>query len=155
MGNSRTNNKQTKLKASLVPGAVVILLAGRFKGRRAIFLKQLDSGLCLITGPFAINGIPLRRVPQSYVIGTSTQLDASKVDASSVGDDLFKNPRRRRRRETAHLMKPKLRPNSVVTPRLCKQRLMHHSLALSRATTSLRVTSRASLGSSAPSTLMR
>merc|ERR1712147_469654 len=86
-------NKQTKLKASLVPGAVVILLAGRFKGRRAVFLKQLDSGLCLITGPFKINGIPLRRVPQSYVIGTSTVVDVSGADTSSVDDAMFKKPK--------------------------------------------------------------
>eukprot|EP00658_Telonema_sp_P-2_P032200 TRINITY_DN238_c0_g1_i16.p2 TRINITY_DN238_c0_g1~~TRINITY_DN238_c0_g1_i16.p2 ORF type:complete len:210 (+),score=84.70 TRINITY_DN238_c0_g1_i16:150-779(+) len=91
--NSRMNNRQTKLKASLVPGAVVILLAGRFKGCRAVFLKQLDSGLCLITGPFKVNGIPLRRVPQSYVIGTSTTVDVSGVDASGVDDSLFKKPK--------------------------------------------------------------
>merc|ERR1711967_100465 len=91
--NSRANNKQTKLKASLVPGAVVILLAGRFKGKRAVFLKQLDSGLCLITGPFKVNGIPLRRVPQSYVIGTSTVVDVSGADTSAVNDALFKKPK--------------------------------------------------------------
>merc|ERR1712134_151645 len=91
--NSRANNKQTKLKASLVPGAVVILLAGHFKGKRAVFLKQLDSGLCLITGPFKVNGIPLRRVPQSYVIGTSTVVDVSGADTSSVSDSLFKKPK--------------------------------------------------------------
>merc|ERR1712094_56813 len=91
--NSRANNKQTKLKASLVPGAVVILLSGRFKGKRAVFLKQLDSGLCLITGPFKVNGIPLRRVPQSYVIGTSTVVDVSGADTSAVNDALFKKPK--------------------------------------------------------------
>merc|ERR1711959_872094 len=93
LNNNKANNKQTKLKASLVPGAVVILLAGRFKGKRAVFLKQLDSGLCLITGPFKVNGIPLRRVPQSYVIGTSTVVDVSGADSSSVDDALFKKPK--------------------------------------------------------------
>merc|ERR1711934_176966 len=91
--NNKANNRSTKLKSSLVPGAIMILLAGRFKGKRAVFLKQLDSGLCLITGPFKVNGIPLRRVPQSYVIGTSTVVDVSGADTSSVDDALFKKPK--------------------------------------------------------------
>merc|ERR1711934_308791 len=91
--NNKANNRSTKLKSSLVPGAIVILLAGRFKGKRAVFLKQLDSGLCLIPGPFKVNGIPLRRVPQSYVIGTSTVVDVSGADTSSVDDAMFKKPK--------------------------------------------------------------
>ena len=82
-------HKQTKLKTGLQPGHVLIILSGRFKGKRVVFLKQLESGLLLVTGPFCINGVPLRRVNQAYTIGTSTQLDVSGVDVKAVDDKFF------------------------------------------------------------------
>jgi len=81
----------TKLRKSIAPGSIVIILAGRFRGKRVVVLKQLQpSGLILATGPFKINGVPLRRFNQSYVIATSTpRLDVSKIDVKAIDDNFF------------------------------------------------------------------
>lgn len=41
-------------------------------------------------GPFKVNGVPLRRVNQAYVIATSTKVDVSSVDVAKYADAYFK-----------------------------------------------------------------
>ena len=82
--------KQSTLRKSIQPGTVLILLSGRFRGKRVVFLKQLESGLLLITGPYKINGVPLRRVSAAYTISTKTKVNLAGIDVSSINDTHFK-----------------------------------------------------------------
>ncbi|KAF2116316.1 ribosomal protein L6e-domain-containing protein [Lophiotrema nucula] len=77
---ARKTAHPTNYRSSLAPGTVLILLSGRFRGKRVILLRQLSQGVLLITGPFRSNGVPLRRVNHRYVIATSTTVDISGVD---------------------------------------------------------------------------
>ena len=50
-------------------GTVCIVLTGPHRGRRVVMLKKMEkSGLVLITGPYQINGVPLRRINARHLI---------------------------------------------------------------------------------------
>jgi large subunit ribosomal protein L6e len=58
-----------------------------------IVLKSLASGNLLVTGPYAVNGVPLRRVNPAYVISTSLKVSLAGVNAN-VDDTFFKRSTR-------------------------------------------------------------
>lgn len=80
----RKSIKPAKPRASLQPGTILILLAGRFHGKRVVLLKHLPQGILLVTGPFKVNGVPLRRVNARYVIATSAKVELSGIDSETV-----------------------------------------------------------------------
>ena len=91
--------KASHISSPLTPGQVVIILSGRFRGRRVVFLKKLESNLLLVTGPYKYNGVPLKRVNAAYVLPTNTKLKVDAEAAKDVKDDFFKKVKIERTKE--------------------------------------------------------
>jgi len=94
---TRHTPKAPKVRVSAAPGTVLILLAGRFRGKRVICLKTLKSGLLCVTGPYKINGVPVKRVHHAYTLSTSTKVDLKGVKLDSINDDTFKKETKAKR----------------------------------------------------------
>jgi|TARA_B110000305_G_C19315484_1_gene576195 large subunit ribosomal protein L6e len=86
----RRTPKAPKLRAGVEPGRVLILLSGRFRGKRVVCLKQLKSGLLCVTGPYKVNGVPVKRVNQVYTLTTSAKVDLKGVKTDAITDETFK-----------------------------------------------------------------
>ena len=107
----------SKLRKDLEEGQIVILLSGRFRGKRVVYLKRLEkSGLLLVTGPYKYNGVPLKRVNAAYVIPTKTKINVKGV-ADKITDDLFKKVEVKRESEKDFFEEPKDKKDRITEDR--------------------------------------
>merc|ERR1712121_321701 len=90
------------LRPSLGAGTIAIVLAGVHKGKKVIVLKQLATGLLLVSGPYALNGCPLRRINQRYLLATKTKVDVSGVTVPEHVNDAYSSVRLPPRRPSPH-----------------------------------------------------
>lgn len=95
-------NHKRNIRKTLKKGKVLILLAGRHKGKRVVLLKALKSGLLLVTGPFALNSCPMRRISQNYVIATKTRVNLKDFKVPKhINDTYFRRqPKKKTSRTT-------------------------------------------------------
>ena len=89
---------------------------------------MLPSGLVLVTGPFKVNGVPVRRVNPRYVIATSVAVDLAGVDASKFGDDYFARPKKPKTPKSLELKAPEEAPRVVPDERKADQEQLDASL---------------------------
>jgi len=92
---NRTVLRRPNIRDSLSSGTVAVMLSGKFKGKRVVVVKRLQSGLVLVTGPYKINGVPLRRVNPAYLIATSSKVSFDKITKDlnkSLVDKTFQKP---------------------------------------------------------------
>ena len=113
--------KKTHISAPLTPGQVVILLSGRFRVRRVVFLKNLDSNLLLVTGPYKYNGVPLKRVNAAYVLPTNTKLKVDGKVADKINNDFFKRVEVAREKKEDFFVEDKVKKERVTKERSAAQ----------------------------------
>jgi large subunit ribosomal protein L6e len=109
--------KSTHISSPLTPGQVVILLSGRFRGRRVVYLKKLETGLLLVTGPYKYNGVPLKRVNAAYVLPTNTSVKVDGKVAEKINDAFFKRVEISREKKEDFFVEDKAKKERVTKER--------------------------------------
>jgi len=85
-----------------------------------------------VAGPYKVNGVPLRRINQAYVISTSTKIDLSKVTVpENVNDAFFKRaeaPKKKKTEEEFFAQKDEKKGTLLPHERILAQRAVDKAL---------------------------
>ena len=103
---SKAKKKRAAARKGMNPGVVCIVLSGRFRGKRVLFLRMLPSGLALVTGPYKVNGVPLRRMNTAYLLVTKTQVNVEVIqgEAANIDDKYFAKAKEAKKKEEDKLL---------------------------------------------------
>jgi large subunit ribosomal protein L6e len=77
---------------------------------------SLSMYCIIIIGPYGINGVPLRRVNQRYVIATSTKIDVSNIDVSNVNDAFFAREKKATKKSETALFDANTKASERLSP---------------------------------------
>jgi len=99
LGTKNTKATKATLRKSFTPGTIVIILNGKCMGKKAVFLKQLESGHLLVAGPFKLNGVPVKHIDQRFVIATSTKVDLGANKFDNINDAYFAKKRQAKQKK--------------------------------------------------------
>ncbi|ABW98320.1 rpl6B (nucleomorph) [Hemiselmis andersenii] len=78
-----------KTKKKFKIGSIIILLGSKFQGKKAVLLKITKKGLLIISGPFSVNGISLRRINPRYAVPTEIGIGLNNLQLGFLNDDYF------------------------------------------------------------------
>merc|ERR1712012_7093 len=102
---------------------------------RVIVLKQLKTGLLLVTGPHKVNGVPLRRVNQRFMLATSTKIDVSGVEVpNKINGQYFARMRKTTKKEDGDISEAKKEEREKQRERVTRLLLTNRLWRLSRRT---------------------
>ncbi|KAL9101902.1 MAG: hypothetical protein Q9163_002897 [Psora crenata] len=130
----RKSIRPARPRTSLKPGTVLIILAGRFRGKRVVLLRHLPQGVLLVTGPFKVNGVPLRRVNARYVIATSAKVELKGIDekvVEKVGEEGYftrEKPQQKKGEEQFFSQGEKPEKKQVTSARASDQKVVDKAL---------------------------
>ena len=83
----------------------------------------------MVSGPFKVNGVPLKRVNQAYVIATSTKVDVSGVKVpEKVNDAYFAKPKTATKKSEEAFFAKDAKKKEVSADKLADQKAVDEAL---------------------------